>query len=288
MGQAPATGRISVRTVPRNFPGRSGTREDQVYLVSPETAAASALTGVITDPRTLAVPYPRVRDPDAPWLVTDALVAPLDADLARKVALEKGPNIKALPALDPLPDTLRAPVLLVVGDDVSTDEILPAGARVLPFRSNIDRIADFAFEPIDRTYAARAKAARATGHVIVGGDNYGQGSSREHAALAPRFLGLRAVIAIRFARIHRENLVNFGVLPLVFEDRGDHARIQQGDELAIDGLRAALNEGRALVVRDVTRALDVRVRHDLSPRELEMVLAGGLIAVMRARLHHAA
>lgn len=288
MGQAPATGRISLRTVPRNFPGRSGTREDAVYLVSPETAAASALTGVITDPRTLGIPYPEARDPEHPQLVRDMFVPPLPAERAREVELERGPNIHPLPPLGPLPDTLAAPVLLKLGDNISTDEILPAGARVLPFRSNIDHISDFAFEPVDRTYPARAREARATGHVIVAGRNYGQGSSREHAALAPRHLGLEVVLAIQFARIHRDNLVNFGVLPLTFVDPADHARIEQGDVLAIAHLRRAIQSTEPLEIVNRTRNVRIRAVHGLSPRQVEMVLAGGLIPLMRSRLGTAA
>ena len=200
MGQAPATGRISLRTVPRNFPGRSGTSEDQVYLCSPETAAASALTGVITDPRTLDMEYPRFQEPESILISTENLVAPAESN--ESVELEKGPNIKPLPTLDPMPDGLEGKVLLKVGDDVSTDEIMPAGARVLPFRSNISEIAKFVFRPIDETYYQRAMEHREPGAFVVGGDNYGQGASREHAAIAPRYLGLRAVIAKSFARIH--------------------------------------------------------------------------------------
>ena len=273
MGQAPATDRISLRTVPRNFPGRSGTSEDQVYLVSPETAAASALTGVITDPRTLGMPCPQIREPVHPQLDLQMLVAPLPADRACAIALEKGPNIRALPILDAIPDALDAPVLLKLGDDISTDEILPAGARVLPYRSNIEHISEFAFEPIDRTYPGRAKQTRDAGHVIVAGNNYGQGSSREHAALAPRFLGLRVVIARQFARIHHENLVNFGVLPLVFEDPGDYDRIEQGDFLSLEGIHQALRGGRTLELEDYTRGAKIRALHHLSPRQIEMLLA---------------
>ncbi len=288
MGQAPATDRISLRTVPRNFPGRSGTREDQVYLVSPETAAASALTGVITDPRTLGIAYPVVRDPDAPQLDLAMLVPPMPAEHARAIALEKGPNIQALPELPPLADAIDAPVLLKLGDDISTDEILPAGARVLPYRSNIEHISQFAFEPIDVSYPERARAARDTGHVIVAGKNYGQGSSREHAALAPRFLGLRAVIALQFARIHRDNLVNFGVLPLTFVDAADFEAIEAGDRIAADGLHAALRDGRPIELQNRTRGRRIRVRYELSPRQVEMLHAGGLIPLMRRRLQHAA
>jgi predicted aconitate hydratase len=286
MGQAPATDRISLRTVPRNFPGRSGTREDKVYLVSPETAAASALRGEITDPRTLGIAYPRIREPEHPPL--EALVEPLPAEKARAVALEKGPNIRALPALDPVPDRFAAPVLLELGDNISTDEILPAGARVLPFRSNIEQISRFAFEPIDPSYPTRARDARATGHVIVAGRNYGQGSSREHAALAPRFLGLHAVLALQFARIHRDNLVNFGVLPLTFATSADREAIHRGDILAVADLDRTLRGSRTIEVENHTRSTTLRVVHDLSPREIDVVLAGGLIPYVRGRLGHAA
>jgi aconitate hydratase len=286
MGQAPATGRISVRTVPRNFPGRSGTREDSVYLASPETAAASALTGTITDPRTLGIPYPDAREPARPRLDRSMFVAPLPPDAARQVSLEHGPNILAIPPLDPLPADLAAPVLLKVDDNISTDEILPAGARVLPFRSNIQAISRFAFEPIDPTYPARAKQAHA--HVIVGARNYGQGSSREHAALAPRYLGLRVVLAIQFARIHRENLVNFGVVPLTFIDPADYDRIDQGDVLAIRGLCDALRGTAPVVVENQTRGTQIRANHALTPRQVEMLVAGGLIPLVRQRLGRAA
>ena len=288
MGQAPATDRISLRTVPRNFPGRSGTREDQVYLVSPETAAASALTGTITDPRTLDMAYPKVRDPDHVQLDREMLVSPLSVERALPIALEKGPNIQALPVLDSLPDELDAPVLLKLGDDVSTDEILPAGARVLPYRSNIEHISEFAFEPIDSSYPGRALEAHRTGHVIVAGKNYGQGSSREHAALAPRYLGLRIVIARQFARIHQGNLVNFGVLPLVFHDPADYDKIEQDDFIVVHGLRQALRDGNSLELEDRTRGFRFRADHQLSPRQRDMVLAGGLIPLMRHRFEHAA
>ena len=184
MGQAPATGKISLRTVPRNFPGRSGTREDKICLVSPETAAASALTGAITDPRTLGIPYPKVSEPGTPILNTEMLLPPLSPEEARKVQLVKGPNIASLPEIEPLPEELELPILVKTPDDISTDEIMPAGARVLPYRSNIPRISEFAFQMVDPSYPRRAREAG--DHAIIGGRNYGQGSSREHAALAPR------------------------------------------------------------------------------------------------------
>ncbi|HEY3246047.1 MAG TPA: aconitate hydratase [Phycisphaerae bacterium] len=285
MGQAPATKTISLRTVPRNFPGRSGTREDRVCLVSPETAAASALTGVITDPRTLGIPYPRIREPDRPVLNTEMLVPPLAADAAAKVELRKGINIADLPEFEPLPDELELPVLLKVDDDISTDEILPAGARVLPYRSNIIKISEFCFDMVDPTYAQRAAQSRdAGGHFIVGGRNYGQGSSREHAALAPRYLGLRAVLAKGFARIHWQNLMNCGVLPLVFAEAGESDHVERGDVLRLEGLHRALASGRELRVRSITRKREFTVHHDLSRRQIELVLAGGVINWIKERL----
>jgi len=285
MGQAPATHEFSLRTVPRNFPGRSGTREDKVCLVSPETATASALTGVITDPRTLTIPYPHVSDPDDPIIDRELFVQPLPLATAREVKLVKGPNIASLPDAAPLPDVIEAPVLLKVADDVSTDEIMPAGLRVLPYRSNIPKIAEFAFDVIDPTYAARAKQVH--GHIVVGGNNYGQGSSREHAALGPQYLGLRAVLAKGFARIHAQNLVNFGVLPLIFADPADYDEIQPGDVLRLTSLRGAIAGGSELVVENVTRQRSFRVRHLMSPRQVEVMLCGGLINWMKERLARA-
>ena len=210
MGQAPAIGRNSLRTTPRNFRGRSGTEEDSVFLCSPETAAASALAGRIVDPRTLSTPYPKLVAPRAPFSSLKLIEEPLEPSEARRVTLVKGSNIHSLPDFDALPDALDLPILLKMGDNVSTDEILPAGAKVLPYRSNLEKIATFAFARIDPSYVDRARRA-ARGHAVVGGENYGQGSSREHAAAAPRYLGLRIVLAKSFARIHRQNLINYGV-----------------------------------------------------------------------------
>ncbi len=280
MGQAPASGRNSLRTTPRNFPGRSGTREDAVFLCSPETAAASALEGAITDPRDLDMAYPEVPDPAgrAGW-DENLLVPPPPPEEARAIELAKGPNIVTLPELEAPPDTLEAPVLLKMGDDISTDEILPAGSRILPYRSNIPKIAEFAFGQVDESYAERAGTTREDGgHVVIAGTNYGQGSSREHAALAPRYLGLRMAIVKEFARIHRQNLVNFGVVPAVFEDPDDYETVHQGDELRITGLRDALGTGATIEVENVTRDTRFRVRAPLSEREREVVLAGGITA----------
>ncbi len=279
MGQAPATGKASLRTVPRNFPGRSGTREDQVYLCSPETATAAALTGVITDPRELGAPYPRYAPPARRYVNREMLVPP--ADDGGSVALEKGPNIISLPDFDPLPDRLSGPVLLKVGDDISTDEIMPAGARVLPYRSNIPAMADFAFDVIDHEYAARA---RETGdHFVVGGSNYGQGSSREHAAIVPRYLGLRAVLAKSFARIHRQNLVNFAVLPLTFADAGDYDRVDPGDVLGVEDARGALRRETPIEVVNETKGETYATRHGLTDRQIDIVLHGSLLAAIRER-----
>jgi aconitate hydratase len=279
VGQAPATGAISLRTVPRNFPGRSGTREDQVYLCSPETAAAAALTGEITDPRSLGMPYPRIEPPAEPVVNTRMLVAP---DPQPERELRRGPNIQPLPELEPLPDRIEAPVLLALGDGVSTDEIMPAG-RALSLRSNIPELARFAFAQIDEGFHDRAMEVRDSGHVVVGGQNYGQGSSREHGALVPAYLGLRAVIAKAFARIHGQNLVNFGVVPLLFCDPADHGAIEAGDVLRIEGLRDALAAREPIDVHNATRDRRFRVRHDLSDRQVRVVLAGGLINDFRQR-----
>ena len=274
MGQAPASGRNSLRTTPRNFPGRSGTKEDSVFLCSPETAVASALMGKITDPRTLDFDYPKVGNPDDPVVNDMMLEAPLPLEEARKVELVKGPNIKSLPDFDGIPDAFELPVLLKVGDDISTDEIMRAGAEVLPFRSNIPAIAEFVYDVVDEEYPKRAKD---TGdHVIIGGSNYGQGSSREHAAIAPRYLGLRAVIAKDYARIHWQNLVNFGVLPLIYSNGDDHESLKQGAKLSISGLHAALAESDTVTV-EVKGGEAIECRHGLSPRQVEILMAGGLI-----------
>jgi aconitate hydratase len=287
MGQAPASGKISLRTVPRNFPGRSGTKEDQVYLCSPETAAASALTGRITDPRQLDMPYPRVKPPTRRIINEDMLEAPPPLEEAQQVELVKGPNIQSLPVLDALPQRLEVPILLKLGDNISTDEIMPAGARILPYRSNIPSISEFAFETVDPTYASRALQQKTHGgHAILAGRNYGQGSSREHAALAPRYLGLQLVLARSFARIHRTNLVNYGILPVVLGDQSMHDELQTGDILVIERVREQLLEGgkdRRLEVRVPQRDLTFTATHGLFPRMVEIILAGGRTNWIRGR-----
>jgi predicted aconitate hydratase len=285
MGQAPAIGRNSLRTVPRNFPGRSGTDEDAVWLCSPETAAAAALTGQITDPRelpsALRIDYPQLELPAPSGGSEATLEPPLPAGEAQQVELAKAPSIGSLPDFEPMPGDLRATVAIKVGDDISTDEILPAGARVLPFRSDIAKLAEFTFSQVDDGYVERAREAGT--HVIVAGENYGQGSSREHAVIAPRSLGLRLVLAKSYARIHWQNLANFGVLAAEFTDPSDYDRIDQGDELSVDGLPAALGSAAEFTVHNQAKNQDYVVRHRLSPRQVKMVRAGGQIPLVRNR-----
>jgi aconitate hydratase len=281
MGQAPATGRISLRTVPRNFPGRSGTPEDHVYLCSPETAAASALTGVITDPRTLHMPYPRFEELDRLILNTEMLIPP--APVGQPVELVKGPNIQSLPPLEPLPDSLEGPVLIKLGDNVSTDEIMPAGEQVLPYRSNIPAISKFVFRGVDASYYERAMHHQQSGSFVVGGRNYGQGSSREHAAVGPRYLGVKAVIAKSFARIHRQNLINFGILPLTFADPDDWNRIAPGHGLRLPDVREAIRRGNQVHILNQSTNEMYIAEHGMTERQVQMLLAGSLINLLRAR-----
>ena len=308
MGQAPATGRISLRTVPRNFAGRSGTKEDAVYLVSPETAAASALTGKITDPRDLediyGMSYPDVSEPEELSINTDQIVPPPGrtheggydsgdgqfdgqpglgtGDVQGELELEKGPNVVSLPDFEGLPDTLDGPVLLKVGDDISTDHIMPAGSRILPYRSNIPEISKFVYYQVDESFYDRAMEYQDEGFFIVGGANYGQGSSREHAAIAPRYLGLRAVVAKSFARIHRQNCANFGILPLIFADENDYDKIDQGDTLKLENLREGIkDEAQKVTLHNETKDETYDLTHTLSSREVEMVLEGSQISVVK-------
>jgi len=275
IGQAPATGAVSLRTVTRNFPGRSGTQGDQVYLCSPETAAAAAVSGRIVDPRELGTP-PRIKPPDR-FIIDDQGILPPLADTTQ-VAIRRGPNIKPFPTLPPLPDRFDGRVLLKIGDNATTDDIMPAGSQVLPFRSNVPAISRFVFQHIDSDFAAKAEAAGAV--AVVGGENYGQGSSREHAALAPRFLGVGVKLAKSFARIHRANLVNFGILPLTFVHASDYEAVAAGEPLAIERLRELVLSGAEEIpvkVGDQT----VLARLEASERERRILAAGGLLNLIR-------
>jgi aconitate hydratase len=279
----PAAGRRSLRTVPRNFPGRSGVSDDQVYLCSPETAAASALAGVITDPRTLDMPYPRISEPTAPPAVPDLLVPPAPDGSAELV---KGPNHTAIPDFDPLPDELEIPVLLTVDDHLSTDAIMPAGIEGMSLWSNLEGMTDYTFRPVDDGYVERARDKG--DHAIVAGRNYGQGSSREQAALAPRALGLRIVLAESIARIHAENLVNFGVLPLTFTDPDDRQKVEKDTVMQISQLHSALRDGPGELELRIGDDEPIRARHNLSSRQVDILLTGGSIPWKRHQLETAA
>jgi len=276
MGQAPGTDQISLRTFPRNFPGRSGTKGDKVYLCSPETAAASGIAGVITDPRDMgkSMSWPGVSNPEQYLLDDSGIIFPLPPAEAAAVEIKTGPNIVPFPDFDPLPASLEAAVVIKLGDNITTDHIMPAGNKVLPLRSNIPAISEHVFEQVDADFPARA---RATGNgVVIGGENYGQGSSREHAAIAPRFLGIRAKIVKSFARIHKANLVNFGILPLVFSDPADLDLFAQGDRITFPDVRRRVEDGsREIPVlvggRELITILDV------SPRQRQELLAGGTL-----------
>ncbi len=274
MGQAPAAGRNSLRTVPRNFPGRSGTLEDSVFLCSAETAAASALAGVITDPRMLGRPAPRIDEPSEMVVDPRMFVAPPEPDTQRPVMLATT-HTPALPMLAPLSARIEAPVLLVVGDNISTDDIMPAGSRVLPLWSDVSASAAFTFEAVDKGYAQRAQKSQ-LGHIIVAGKNYGQGSSRENAALVPRYLGLEAVIAKSFARIHWQNLVSFGVLPLTLCDKNDHQRLVESASVTIEAPGEQLEQGENIKAR-LADGTAVMLQHQLSARQRAILKAGGVI-----------
>ena len=280
MGQSPNSGGISLRTFNRNFEGRSGTADAGVYLVSPETAAVAALTGVITDPRTLGE-MPSVVMPER-FLINDNMVEPpASEEEAASVQVLRGPNIKPYPDTAPLADTIEADVLLKVGDNITTDHIMPAGAKILPLRSNIPAISEHCFTRVDPEFPARCKAAGRG--VIVGGVNYGQGSSREHAALAPLYLGIKAVVAQSFARIHAANLVNAGIVPLTFADAADYDRVQPGDTLRLPDIAARLREGRDIVCENVTRGETYALCTALSERQVAVLAAGGLLDYTRAQ-----
>ena len=277
MGQAPPTGSATLRTFNRNFPSRSGTPDDLVHLASPEVAAATALRGVISDPRELGEP-PRIELPRE-FFIDDSMIIP-PAAKPEEVEIVRGPNIAPLPLAEPMPEEIRGEVLLKLGDNISTDTILPAGAKVLPLRSNIPAISKYVFNYVDWTFPQRAKQAGVS--MIAGGANYGQGSSREHAALAPMYLGVKAVFAKTFARMHHTNLINFGILPLRFIDEADYERLNAGDVLLIPNVRQAIRDGGQITVRNTIQGYEFTACHDLTPRQVEIVLAGGLLNQVRS------
>ena len=291
MGQAPATDTISLRTMPRNFPSRSGTEDDQVYLCSPETAAASALTGKITDPRDLEklfnMTYPKFEQPEKEIINTMMLVPPPDDN--QNVELKKGPNIKTLPEIKPIKEHYKVPVLLKMGDNISTDEILRAGAEILPFRSNLPEISKYSYSVIDKNFYSRALEAgdEYGGHIVVARENYAQGSSREHAALAPKYLGQVAVIAQSYARIAWQNLVNFGIVPLEFIDITDYEKIEQNDIVEFNNLRQDVQNRKnvkVLVHKPDGKTVAFDTRHSMSDRQIQIVLKGGIINEFREQL----
>jgi aconitate hydratase len=279
MGQAPGTGQISLRTMPRNFPGRSGTEDDKVYLCSPETGAAAALKGVITDPRDLGreMQYPAIEEPRV-YLVDDFSIIKPSEELS-KTEVIRGPNIAPLPTFDALPEQLETQVVLVVGDNISTDTIMPAGSKVLPLRSNIPAISEFVFSIIDTKFAQKCREAGAV--TVIGGENYGQGSSREHAALAPRYLGVRAVLAKSFARIHMANLCNYGILPLVFANPDDYNSITAGSTVRYPQIRSHLANGDAELAVEIDDRT-IKVYLHVSERMRRMLIEGGALNLVKA------
>lgn len=279
MGQSPNSKGISLRTFNRNFEGRSGTKDGQIYLVSPEVAAASAIAGVFTDPRELG-DMPEFKLPDVFAINDNMVVPPVDEADMDSVEILRGPNIKPFPETSPLDESIDAGVSLKVGDNITTDHIMPAGAKILPLRSNIPAISQHCFTICDDQFPSRAKEMGKS--IIVGGSNYGQGSSREHAALAPLYLGIKAVLVKSFARIHRANLINAGILPLTFVNEADYDSISQGDELVLENVRAEIESGKSeLVIVNKTSGKEIPVLCELSGRTKDIILAGGLLDYTR-------
>ncbi|MBQ9964866.1 MAG: aconitate hydratase, partial [Clostridia bacterium] len=278
MGQSPNSKGVSLRTFNRNFEGRSGTADGQVYLVSPETAAVAALTGVFTDPRSMGE-APVAQMPERFLINDNMIVPPVEESAMDTVEVVRGPNIKPFPKTEPMAGEITADVLLKVGDNITTDHIMPAGAKILPLRSNIPAISEHCFVRCDPEFPARCKE-HGSGF-IIGGSNYGQGSSREHAALAPLYLGIKAVIVKSFARIHVANLINAGILPLTFVNEADYDRISLGDRLTLPNVRERLQRGEAPILKNETTGEEIALNAGFSERQIEMLLAGGLLDYTR-------
>ncbi len=284
MGYAPPSGGVSIRSFNRNFEGRSGTPDAKVYLASPEVCVACAIAGEIVDPRKLTeregIQWVKVEMPEKFPYGDEAFIPPLPEEEARQVEIYRGPNIKPLPEFDEMPESIEGEVSLIVGDNITTDHIMPAGAKILPLRSNIYAISEYVYHYVDPEFVQRAKKTRdekGKANIIIGGENYGQGSSREHAALAPRFLGVRAVIAKSFARIHHANLVNFGIVPLEFVNKEDYSRFSLGDEIEMPELTQRLQAGKEVVVINKTTGEQIVCKYNLTPKQVSVLLAGGLL-----------
>jgi aconitate hydratase len=274
MGQSPNSKGISLRTFNRNFEGRSGTADGQIYLVSPETAAASALTGVFTDPTTLGADV-EIEMPEKFLINDNMVIEPASVEEMDKVEVLRGPNIKPYPETSPLTDKIEASCSLKVGDNITTDHIMPAGAKILPLRSNIPKISQHCFTVCDKDFPERAKALGSS--IVVGGENYGQGSSREHAALAPLYLGVKAVLVKSFARIHRANLINAGIIPLTFVNASDYDKFNLGDQLELPNVKAEISEGKNITVVNKTNGETVEAVCELTDRTKAILIAGGLL-----------
>ncbi len=282
MGGSPGTGHISIRSYNRNFRGRCGNKDAHVYLTNPLACAVMAITGEITDPRDTDIDMPALSEPEE-FIINDNMLIP-PAEEGSEVEIIKGPNIKEVPLKEPLEEEINAEVVLKVGDNITTDDIMPAGSDILPLRSNIPAISEYVFYNLDRDFSKRAlEAKKRGGGIIVGGDNYGQGSSREHAAIAPMYLGIKVVVARSFARIHRKNLINFGIIPMTFVNGDDYSKIEQGDMIRITSVPESLNSNQQYRLYNITKDTYIDCRSDLSDRERELILSGGLLAYVRKK-----